>query len=242
MAIPIVATPTYELKLPSNKKKIKYRPFLVKEEKLLLLAMETKDPVQIQRTTKQVIKDCTFGEFDVDVCPPFDLEYILLQLRIKSVGEKSTVSLKCSSCETANSTDIDLTKVEVTKKEGHTNDIKLAPTMGVLMRYPTMEDTAALGMSEEGAEEDKAKSAEKSIEMIASCIDVIYDGDKIYKTKDFSKEEVVEFIENMSQGMFQKLTSFFENMPALRHEVQFTCSKCGTENKVAIKGIQDFFT
>ena len=242
MAIPIVATPTYELKLPSNKKKIKFRPFLVKEEKLLLLAMETKDPVQIQNTTKQVIKDCTFGEFDVDVCPPFDLEYILLQLRIKSVGEKSTVSFKCSSCETANTIDIDLTKVEVTKKDGHTNDIKLAPNMGVLMRYPTMEDTAMLGLSEESAKEDKATNAEKSIGMIASCIDVIYEGDKIHKTKDYTKEEVVEFIENLSQGMFQKLTSFFENMPALRHEAQFTCSKCGTENKVAIKGIQDFFT
>jgi phage FluMu protein Com len=242
MAIPIIATPTYELKLPSNKKKIKYRPFLVKEEKLLLLAMETKDPTQIQNTTKQVIKDCTFGEVDVEACPPFDLEYILLQLRIKSVGEKASITMKCPSCETPNTTDVNLAEIEVTKKEGHTNDIKLSDKMGVVMRYPTLADSSSVQMEEGESESSKRKNAEKSIEMIASCIDVIYEGETIYKTKEFKKEEVVEFIENLSQGMFQKIAAFFEDMPALRHTLEFKCSKCGTENKFNIKGIQDFFT
>lgn len=242
MAIPIVATPTYELKLPSNKKKIKFRPFLVKEEKLLLLAMETKDPVQIQETTKQVIKECTFGDIDVELCPPFDLEYILLQLRIKSVGEKSSVSLKCSSCDATNSMEVDLTKIDVIKKENQSNEIKLTETMGVVMRYPTIADSSSLGSSEEGVEETKAVSAEKTIDMIASCIEVIFDKEKVYKTKDFSRNEVIEFVENLSQGMFQKVAAFFEDMPALRHTLEFKCVKCGSDNKVNIKGMQDFFT
>lgn len=243
MAIPIVATPTYELKLPSNKKKIKYRPFIVKEEKLLLLAMETKDPAQIQNTTKQVIKDCTFGEVDVETCPPFDLEYILLQLRIRSVGEKASVSLKCSSCNVSNPVEIDLTTIDITNNQEHTNDIKLTDTLGVMMRYPTMLDSASYeGADPSKGEEDKVKTAVQSINLIASCIEVIYDKDKIYKTKDFTKEEVIDFIENLSQGMFQKIASFFENMPALRHTVEYKCHKCETENKINMRGIQDFFT
>jgi ribosomal protein L44E len=241
MAIPIIATPTYELMLPSSKKKIKYRPFLVKEEKLLLLAMETKDPAHIQETTKQIVKDCTFGEVDVELAPPFDVEYILLQLRIRSVGEKSTLKIRCSSCETPKSVEVDLTKVEVVKKEGHTNDIRLTDTMGVLLRYPTMVDSSNIGLSEND-KEDKAKNAEQSIAMIASCIDVIYDGEKVYKTKEFTKQEVIEFIENLSQGMFQKIATFFEEMPALRHEIKFNCDKCKTDNTLMVRGIQDFFT
>jgi transcription elongation factor Elf1 len=239
MAIPIVATPTYELKLPSSGKKIKYRPFLVKEEKVLLLAMETKDPAQIQSTTKTVIHDCTFGGVDVENCPPFDLEYIVLQLRIKSVGEKISPSFKCSECNTQTAVDIDLTKVEVVKTANHSNTIHLTDKMGVVMRYPTIEDTVGM---ESVDEKDTEKNAERTINLIASCIEVIFDNDKIYKTKDFSKEEVIGFVENMSQDMFQKIVKFYQDIPAIKHEINFACPKCGHENKYTLRGMQDFFT
>jgi len=241
MAIPIIATPTYELTLPSTKKVIKYRPFLVKEEKLLLLAMESKDPKQIQSTSKDVIKNCTFGEIDVETCPPFDLEYILLQLRIRSVGEKVSTKIKCLKCDEPNVVEVDLLSVNVSASENHSNTIKLSEKMGVIMKYPNMgnEDLLAAGDKEK---DDPVQNAELSMKLIASCIEVIYDGDKTYQTKNFSKEEVMEFIENMSQGMFQKIIKFFQDMPALRKEVEFKCAKCDTDNKITIRGIQDFFT
>jgi hypothetical protein len=241
MAIPIIATPTYELTLPSTKKTIKYRPFLVKEEKLLLLAMESKDPKQIQTTSKEVIKNCTFGEINVENCPPFDLEYILLQLRIRSVGEKVSTKMKCEKCEEPNAVEVDLTTVNVSASDNHSNTIKLTDKMGVVMKYPNMgnEDLLAAGDKEK---DDPVQNAELSMKLIASCIEAIYDGDKTYQTKNFSKEEVMEFIENLSQGMFQKIIKFFQDMPALRKEVEFKCAKCGVDNKVTIRGIQDFFT
>jgi hypothetical protein len=241
MAIPIIATPTYELTLPSTKKVIKYRPFLVKEEKLLLLAMESKDPKQIQTTSKEVIKNCTFGEVDVDKCPPFDLEYILLQLRIRSVGEKVSTKMKCEKCEEPNAVEIDLVSVNVSASENHSNTIKLTDTIGVLMKYPSMGNEDLLSMDIKD-KDDAVQNAEMSMKLIASCIEVIYDGDKTYQAKNFSKEEVMEFIENLSQGMFQKIIKFFQDMPALRKEVEFKCAKCATDNKVTIRGIQDFFT
>jgi hypothetical protein len=156
------------------------------------------------------------------------------------------LKIKCGECQTINDVDVDLTKVEVVKKEGHTNEIKLTDTMGVIMRYPTIEDSSVIDPSvteKSGSDEvDKAKNAEQSIKLIASCIDVIFDKDKIYKTKDFSKEEVIEFIDNLSQGMFQKIAMFFDDMPALRHTIKFSCKKCNVNNEIGVKGIQDFFT
>jgi hypothetical protein len=242
MAIPIIATPTYELTLPSTKKKIKYRPFLVKEEKMLLLAMESKDPKQIQSTSKEVIKNCTFGEVDVTTSPPFDIEYILLQLRIHSVGEKVSTKLKCSKCETPNAVEIDLKSIGVSESTNHTNTIKLTDKMGVIMRYPNMGDDELLQTANADEKDDPIKNAEMSMKLIASCIEVIYDGDKTYPTKNFSKEEINEFIENLSQGMFQKLIAFFQDMPAIKHNLQFKCEKCEHENNITLRGIQDFFT
>lgn len=237
MTIPIVATPTYELKLPSSEKVIKYRPFLVKEEKMLLLAMETKDPAQIQSTAKKVILDCTYGSVDVETCPPFDLEYIMLQLRIRSIGEKITVSMKCSKCETPTAMEIDLTKVNVTKSENHSTTIKLTDNMGVVMRYPTMTDSA---LQEENNKEQK-QEINKSIEIIASCIEAIYHKESVYDTSKYTKQEVIDFVESLSQNMFQKIANFFQEMPSIKHDVNFACTKCGENNKYIMRGIQDFF-
>ena len=242
MAIPIITTPTYELKLPSSGKKIKYRPFLVKEEKVLLLAMETKDSAQIQAASKTVIADCTFGEMDVEKSPPFDIEYIMLQLRIKSVGETVSPSFKCNKCETANQIEVDLTKINVVQTEGHSNTVKLTDTMGVVMRYPIMSDDDKVESKNKEDTTNVLKNAERSMQLIASCIDVIYDGEKIYNTKNFSREEVMDFIENLSQGMFQQIANFFQDMPSLKHDIKFTCTKCGEENSLTVRGVQDFFT
>jgi len=239
MAIPIVATPEYELKLPSNGKKVKYRPFLVKEEKVLLLAMETKDPAQIQSATKQVINDCTFGQVNVDTAPPFDLEYVLLQLRIRSVGETASVGIKCSSCEATNSIEIELPSIQVTKPENHTTTIKITDSLSVLMRYPTIEDMQASDMDETA---DTKKNTEAAMDLISSCIEVIQDRGNTYKAKDFTKEEVKEFIENLSQPMFMKIMDFFNTMPTIKKEVSFVCHKCSKDNKYTLRGIKDFFT
>lgn len=239
MAIPIVAAPEYELKLPSTGKKIKYRPFLVKEEKILLLAMETKDPAQIQSATKQVIGNCTFGQVDVDTAPPFDLEFVLLQLRIRSVGETASVGIKCSDCGHSNPVDVDLASIQVSKPENHSTTIKLTDSLSVMMRYPTIEDTQQSGI-EEGASDKQ--NTESAIKMIARCIEVIQDGTKTYKSKDFTPEEVVEFLENLSQSLFMKIMSFFSNMPTIKKEVSFACSKCSKQNNYTLRGIKDFFT
>ena len=201
--------------------------------------METKDPAQIQSTTKTVISDCTFGSVDVETCPPFDLEYIILQLRIKSVGEKITPNFKCSECQTPNQVEIDLTKVDVVKIPDHSNTIKLTDNMGVIMRYPTIEDTVGVDAEDE---KDAKKNAEKTMNLIASCIEVIYENDKIYKTKDFTREDVIGFIENLSQGMFQKIAKFFQDIPAIKQDITFSCSKCNHENRYTLRGMQDFFT
>jgi hypothetical protein len=143
-----------------------------------------------------------------------------------------------SKCETSNPTEIDLTKVNVIKTEGHTNVVKLTDTMGVIMRYPTMLDDDA--PEDQKNTDDVLKNAERSMNLIASCIEVIFDGAKTYETKNFKKEEVMDFIENLSQGMFQKIANFFKDMPALKHDIKFTCTKCGEETSLTIRGVQDF--
>ncbi len=220
------------MKLPSTGEPVKYRPFLVKEEKILLMAMESGKQKDIQNALNQIINSCTDGKLDVVELPMFDIEYLFLQLRIKSVEDKAKVTLKCERCGEPVGSEIDLNKVQVQFPEEKTNfNIPLTSDVGVTMKYPTMKMMKNMG--------NDTENAEQMFDLIATCVDSIYDGEQVYK--DFTKKEVNEFIGELPQEQFKKISAFFENMPKLKHDVKFTCPKCKAKNELSIQGLQDFF-
>jgi len=236
MALPKINTPTYELVVPSTDEKIKYRPFLVKEEKVLMMALESKENTQIINAVKEIVRTCTFEAIDLSSRPMFDMEYIFLQIRSKSVGEVSSIKLLApDDGKTYCNVDIDLSKVEVEVGEGHTPVINLGDKMGLVMNYPTIDSFDSEAMSE--------INASNMLDVIASCISQITekDGEKVYETKDQTKKEVIDFIEQMNTKQFQEIQKFFDTMPKLKHEVKFTNPKTKVENKVTLSGLNDFF-
>jgi len=236
MALPKINTPTYELVVPSTDEKIKYRPFLVKEEKVLMMALESKENTQIINAVKEIVRTCTFEAIDLSSRPMFDMEYIFLQIRSKSVGEVSSIKLLApDDGKTYCNVDIDLSKVEVEVGEGHTPVVDLGDKMGLVMNYPTIDSFDSEAMSE--------INASNMLDVIASCISQITekDGEKVYETKDQTKKEVIDFIEQMNTKQFQEIQKFFDTMPKLKHEVKFTNPKTKVENKVILSGLNDFF-
>ena len=237
MALPQVSTPTYELAVPSTDKKLKYRPFLVKEEKILMIAMEAKEQSGILDAVKQIVKACTFDKFDIDKAPIFDIEYIFLNIRAKSVGEISTINLRCpDDKETFVRTDIDLTKVEVEMKEEHNNKIELTKELGMIMTYPTLESFVDFdGVT--------AVNASNMIDIIAGCVAQIYDkgGEDVYEAKDSTKQELIDFIEQLNSNQFQDVQKFFDTMPKLTHTVKIKNPKTEVESEVTLTGLNDFF-
>ena len=236
MALPQVNTPTYELAVPSTDKKLKYRPFLVKEEKILMIAMEGKEQSGIIDAVKQIVASCTFEKFDISKSPIFDVEYIFLNIRAKSVGEVSTVNLRCLDDEkTFVRTDIDLTKVEVEMKEEHNNKIELTEEMGMIMTYPTLDSFADY--------EGTAVNASNMIDIIASCIAQIYDkgGEDVYEAKDSTKQELIDFIEQLNSKQFADVQKFFDTMPRLTHTVKIENPKTKKESEIVLTGLNDFF-
>jgi hypothetical protein len=234
MALPIVATPKYEIKIPSSGQVVEYRPFLVKEEKVLLLASETKDEREQIRAMKQAIRNCTFEKIDVDKLAPFDIEYLFLKLRSKSVGETVEVSVTCEDgCKDTVKVPVRLDDVEVKFNPQFTNRIQLSDTVGVLMRYPAYDDMIKL------TEAQKKEDPALIMEFVASCVDVIYDKSEVYKSSEYSNKEVVEFLEQLSQLALKKIMNFFEYMPSLEKTITYSC--CGKEKEVTLKGAQSFF-
>lgn len=237
MALPSVEVPRYELTLPSQDVKIQFRPFLVKEEKLLLIAMESKDNKEIVSATKEILKACTFDKLDIDNLPMFDIEYILLQVRSKSVGEISKFRVLCpDDKETLAEVELDLSTVNVNVDDEHTNKIVVDETrnLGLVLNYPT------LNISQAGFDMDDT-NIDAVFDVIISSIDHIYEGDKIYPAKDSTKEELKEFVESMSQEVFKKVKNFFDTMPQLRHEIEVENPKTKIKSKVVFRGLQDFF-
>ena len=236
MALPQVNTPTYELAVPSTDKKLKYRPFLVKEEKILMIAMEGKEQSGILDAVKQIVASCTFEKFDISKSPIFDVEYIFLNIRAKSVGEVSTVNLRCLDDEkTFVRTDIDLTKVEVEMKEEHNNKIELSEEMGMIMTYPTLDSFTEY--------DGTVVNASNMIDIIASCIAQIYDkgGEDVYEAKDSTKQELIEFIEQLNSKQFADIQKFFDTMPKLTHTVKIKNPKTEKESEITLTGLNDFF-
>ena len=236
MALPQVNTPTYELAVPSTDKKLKYRPFLVKEEKILMIAMEAKEKSGIIDAVKQIVESCTFNKFDVSKAPMFDVEYIFLNIRAKSVGETSTVNLLClDDNKTYVKADIDLTKVEVEMDKKHTNKIELTDEMGMIMSYPTLDSFDSLDISN--------INASNMIDIIVACVGQIYDkkGEEVFEAKDSTKKELIDFIEQLNSKQFQDVQKFFDTMPKLTHKVEIENPKTKVKSEVVLNGLNDFF-
>ena len=236
MTLPKLTTPTYELEIPSTDEKIKYRPFLVKEEKILMMAMESKSSADITQAVKDIVKECTFNKVDISNMPMFDVEYIFLNVRAKSVGEVSKLKLLCpDDKKTYADVELDLNEVKVQVGEEHTNKIELGNGMGLIMKYPTIDSFNESGIRD--------INPSNMLEVIGTCILQIYeeDGKKVYDPKDQTQKELTEFIEQLNTKQFKDLQKFFETMPKLKHEITIKNPKTKKESKITLTGLNDFF-
>ena len=238
MPLPKIATPTYELELPSTGQKIEYRPFLVKEEKLLVLAMESEDQKTITRAIKEVLRSCikTKG-IKVENLPTFDIEFLFLNIRGKSVGEELEVNIICPDDEvTEVPVTIDLDDIQVQKVDDHTNQIKIDSNIMMEMKYPSLDQFIKNNFDfKEGNQMDQ------SFDLIASCIDKIYTEDEVWSTADCTKKEVKEFLESMNSSQFKDIEKFFETMPKLQHTITVKNPKTKVESEVVLEGLASFF-
>ena len=240
MALPMMTTPTYTLVVPSTDATVKFRPFLVKEEKALLIAQQSEDPVVMIDTLKDVIKSCLQDKIDVDKLATFDLEYMFMQIRGKSVGETIDLVFPCDldhgeQNEKARATvTLDINTIKVEKSAEHTNKIELYGDVGVVMKYPTISVLKKL----EGLDEN---DLDKVFDIMAYSIDYIYDGEQIYYAKEQKHDDLLQFINNLNSTQFVKLQRFFETMPKLRKEIEYDCPVCGKHHNKVLEGIQSFF-
>ena len=233
MALPKLETPTYELEQPSTGEKIKYRPFLVKEQKTLMMAQESGDEKQIKDSLASLISNCTFEKIDPYTVPIFDIELLFLRIRGKSVGEKVDLNLLCpDDNETRVAVDINLEDVGVSTNDDHTNEVELTKDIKIVMKYPTLSDMTGF--------DDKGQVL-VIFEMIKNCIQEIHSGEEIYNRVDISSKELDEFIENMSTQYFDSLTNFFQTMPKVQHAIEVKNPKTKKKGEVIIEGIQNFF-
>ena len=232
MTLPVITAPTYELVVPSTKEKITYRPFLVKEEKILLTAMETGGEGELVLALKQIITNCLIDKIDLDSLATFDLEYIFLNLRSKSVGEVATVNVTCpDDGETQVLVDIPLDEIEITFPEGHSNQVQLTDTVGLTMKYP---DFTLASVTRES-------NTEYLFEMIKGCISQIIDGETIHERVDFNDKELDTFLDSLNSKQLEGVQNFFETMPKLVHEITFTNPKTKKENTMTLEGLDAFF-
>ena len=238
MPLPTIATPTYELELPSSGKKIKYRPFLVKEEKLLVLALESEDTKEISTAIKAVLKNCiqTRG-IKVEHLPTFDIEFLFLNIRGKSVGEEIELNLIApDDGVTPVPVTLDIDDIKIQKPEGHTNQIKLDKNLMMEMKYPSLNEFIKNNFDFEGD-----PGMDESFELIASCIEKIYNEEEVWSTSDCTKKEIVDFLEQMNSKQFKEIESFFSTMPKLSHAVEVTNPKTKVKSTVVLEGLSSFF-
>ena len=236
MPLPTIVTPSYELTLPSNGKKVKYRPFLVKEEKILILAIESGDPKDITRAIKDVLKNCisTRG-IKVDELPTFDIEYLFLNIRAKSVGESVELIVRCpdDGVTEVNAT-VYIDEIKVKKDKDHTTDIKIDDTYTMRMKYPSLEQFVNENFS-------FSADVDSTFEIVASCIDVVFSEDEAWEAKECTKKELVAFVEQFNSSQFKEVEKFFDTMPKLSHTITVTNPNTGVENEVTLEGLSSFF-
>ena len=238
MPLPKIATPTYELELPSTGKTISYRPFLVKEEKLLVLALESEDTKQITTAIKAVLKSCVLTKgIKVEHLPTFDIEYLFLHIRGKSVGEEIEVNITCPDDEkTQVPITLNLDDIKVQKNDNHNNQIKLDDNLMMELKYPSLDQ-----FIKNNFDFDEKNQMEQSFDLIGTCIDKIYNEEEVWATADCTKKEIKEFLESMNSSQFKEIENFFETMPKLSHTIKVTNPKTKVESEVVLEGLASFF-
>lgn len=245
MNLPKIDLPTFEFEIPSSGKKVKFRPFLVKEQKILLMALESADEKDAMRAIKQIVSNCVLEEnFDVDDLSSFDLDYFFIQLRVKSIGEKINLSYRCKNiveedkeCNNLMEFEHDLSTVKIERNKSHNKTIFFTKDSGLVMKYPGIKISEMIM-----TDENKNKtSIEKEIEMITECIDYIFDKDTIYPIKEISKKELIDYIETLSRENFEKIQTFFDTVPEVKSTIEQKCKKCGFEHVIPVEGLVNFF-
>ena len=235
MALPKLETQVYELEQPSTGEKIKYRPFLVKEQKSLMMASESKDEKQIRDSLAGIISNCTFEKVDPFTVPMFDVEFMFLRIRGKSVGEKIELNLLCpDDGETRVKTNLNLEDVGVNQKLGHTSEISITDKIKIIMNYPTLNDMVGMNGNENAG-------FDEVIDMMKRCIHEVHDGETVHSKIDMSDSDLNEFIESLTNDQFQGLADFFDTMPKVAHSIEITNPKTKKKGEVVIEGIQSFF-
>jgi hypothetical protein len=242
MALPKLNVPVYETILPSTDKVVKYRPFLVKEEKILLTALEDESGKLLSQAVRQIINNCIQGEINVDRLPTFDIEYLFLRLRAKSVGEKITVGLKpfpCAQndgklCEKSTEVEINLEEVKVKKDKSHSSKIMISDDIGIKMSYP---DISILNRDRS----EKISETDAGMNVVKNCINMIFTAEETHERDSFTEEELDDFIDSLSSTQFQKIKEFFDTIPKLSHTVKYSCNTCGEEKETTIEGLNSFF-
>ena len=234
MALPVLNNPNYEMELPSTGEKIEYRPFLVKEQKILMMSMESDDTSAQSKAVVDIIKNCTFGKIDdiVEKLPTFDIEYMFLQIRGKSVGETVDLNITCQDDkETKVPVTVNLSDLKVVRTEGHSNVIMITDKIGLTMKYPTMKQIMTYDMN-------KLDSIKGTFGIINDCLENIFDENEVYD--EMSVDELEQFFEQMTTEQFGKVTEFFQTMPKLKHTVKVTNPNTGVESEVVLEGMQSF--
>ena len=239
MPLPKINTPTYELTLPSNNKKIKYRPFLVREEKILIMALETENSEDISNAVVDILSECILTKgVDVTKLATFDIEYLFLNVRSKSVGESVEVNVICpDDNKTSVQMEINLDSIKVQKTRGHKNIIKLDDQYSMKLKYPSLNE-----FIDTNFESSEESDVNKSLNMITNCIEMIYDEEESWDASDSTKQELEEFVEQLNSKQFKSIEKFFETMPKLSHKVKVTNPKTGVESEVVLEGLASFFT
>lgn len=236
MPLPKLVVPEYELELPSTKETVKYRPFLVKEEKLLLTAMQLGEEKDMMNAVKTIIKNCTNLKGRVDNLATFDIEYLFLKIRSKSIGEVSKIMVVCpDDDETQVEVEIDLESIEVSWPKNHSTKIELTDTVGLIMKYPSLDTFVKLNFS--GVD----ITVDNIFDLSVSCMEQIYEGDEVHDVKTYTKKELLEFLESMKSDQFLKLQNFFSDMPKLEHDIEVENPKTGVKSTVKLEGLGAFF-
>ena len=240
MPLPTIETPTYELKLHSSNKKVRYRPFLVKEEKVLIIALESKDQMGITNAVKEVLKKCILTKgIDVDSLPTFDIEHLFLNIRAKSIGEDIKLVVTCpDDGETKVPVTIYVDEIKVTKPKGHTKDIKLDDKLTLRMKYPSLNQFIENNFNTE----DEAETlVDKTFRVVADCMDTVFTGEDAWEAKDYTPQERLDFVEQLNSSQYKKVENFFSTMPKLSHTIEVVNPNTKEKGSVVLEGLADFF-
>lgn len=239
MPLPIINTPEYYLELPSSGQKVKYRPFVVREEKVLLLALESEDLSEMSNAVKNVLSSCVKADkLDIESLPTFDIEYLFLNIRGKAVGEEIEVNILCpDDNDTYVTTKIFIDEIKVNKNPDHQKQIKINDSLMMEMKYPSLEQFIKVNFDLQ----NKKNQLDQSLELIASCVDKIYNEEEVWTSSDVTEKEIVEFLENMNSTQFRQIEQFFETMPRLQHTIKVRNPNTKVESEVTLIGLSDFF-